>query len=188
MPFLILALFITVPLAEIAVFIAAGDAIGLIPTIITVILTAILGTYLLQRQGLSTMAKTQQEMQAGRVPVEQIADGIYLLMAGALLLTPGFITDGVGFLLFVPPFRRWLGRTLFRRMFANADIHVAGTTRRSQPESGHTTRPQTDSTGPIIDGDFERVEPTDRTRKPGQQSDGDKTSSRKSPWRSMPDA
>ncbi|MEO0619471.1 MAG: FxsA family protein [Pseudomonadota bacterium] len=192
MPFLILALFITVPLAEIAVFIAAGDAIGLIPTIITVILTAILGTYLLQRQGLSTMAKTQQEMNAGRIPMEQIADGIYLLMAGALLLTPGFITDGVGFLLFVPPFRRWLGRTLFRRMMTNADIHVASSRNHTRadadphPTNGprSTTREQS---GPIIDGDFEHVEPRDAENGTKARNAGHTSANKNSPWRAAPE-
>lgn len=160
MPFLFLALFIIVPLAEIAVFIAAGDAIGLFPTIATVIVTAFLGTYLLQRQGLSAIARTQNAMAAGQLPVESIMDGVYLLIAGAFLLTPGFITDSVGFLLFVPPFRRWLGKLGFRHIMRKADIHVS--TARSGAENAESDKPgyshKDDAAGPVIDGEYEHVE------------------------------
>lgn len=175
MPFLILALFIVVPLAEIAVFIAAGEAIGLLPTIITVIVTAVIGTYLLQRQGLSAMARTQEAMAAGQMPVESIVDGIYLLVAGALLLTPGFITDGVGFLLFVPPVRRWLAKHAFRYVMRNADIHVTTTGSRPDPRADSTGPVYDDGQGPIIDGEFEHMDQESPSHRRGKSST--------SPWR-----
>lgn len=179
MPFLILVLFICVPIAEIAVFIQVGEAIGLVPTLLTVILTAIIGTYLLQRQGLSAFQRTQTALAEGRVPVDSAVDGMCLLVAGAFLLTPGIITDAVGFLLFVPPLRRALASMAFRRFTKNMKIHVnvdgqAGTGPTSGPSG-----PTPDGNGPIIDGEYEHVEPKDRTGKGARPSGS-------SPWLSSP--
>ncbi len=107
MPFFILAfLFVVIPVAEISLLIQVGDAIGGFKTILFVIFTAILGAYLVRQQGISTLTNLQQETQAGRLPAMQIGEGVLLLFAGAVLLTPGFITDAVGFSLLVPPIRR----------------------------------------------------------------------------------
>lgn len=109
MPFYILVfLFIVIPIAEISLLIQVGDAIGGFNTIVFVILTAILGAYLVRQQGLSTLFNLQKETQAGRLPALQIGEGIVLLFAGAVLLTPGFITDAIGFSLLVPRLRRTL--------------------------------------------------------------------------------
>ncbi len=109
MPFLILVfLFIAVPVAEITVLIRVGGAIGLFNTIAFVIFTAVLGAYLVRQQGFATLAKLQQETNAGRVPAMQIAEGVALLFAGAVLMTPGFITDAIGFAILIPPVRQAL--------------------------------------------------------------------------------
>jgi UPF0716 protein FxsA len=109
MPFLILVfLFIAVPVAEITVLIRVGGAIGLFNTIAFVIFTAVLGAYLVRQQGFATLAKLQQETNAGRVPALQIAEGVALLFAGAVLMTPGFITDAIGFAILIPPVRQAL--------------------------------------------------------------------------------
>ncbi len=182
MPLIILALFILVPLAEISVFIAAGNAIGLLPTIATVVVTAIIGTFLLQRQGLSAMARTQEAMAAGRIPVESMMDGVYLLMAGAFLLTPGFITDAVGFLLFVPPFRRWLGHIAFKRFMRGANINVSTSGSSRHTDTFRTGKPDADiyndGAGPVIDGEFEHMDPGE----PNPSTQGKKGDS-SSPWR-----
>jgi len=169
MPLLLLALFISVPLAEIAVFIMVGKAIGMIPTILSVIITAFIGTFLLRRQGLSAFARTQTALAEGRLPVESVIDGMCLLVAGAFLLTPGILTDTIGFLLFVPPLRRWLAKTVFHRVTRNMDVHVAGSRRQGK------TGPQDDAHGPVIDGEYERVEP-DRGAVPPPEPQN-------SPWR-----
>ena len=104
-PILLLA-FIFVPVIEIALLIKVGSAIGLGTTILVVIFTAILGAYLVRQQGFATLTAVQQEMNAGRVPAMQMAEGIALLFAGAVLLTPGFVTDAIGFSLLTPPIRR----------------------------------------------------------------------------------
>ena len=101
LPFLMLI----VPIAEIAVFIVVGQWIGVVPTIALVILTAITGATLLRHQGLGLAMKIRSEMEAGRVPGRDLAHGAMMLVAGVLLLTPGFVTDTLGFLLFIPQVR-----------------------------------------------------------------------------------
>lgn len=107
MPFILLViLFVGVPVAEIALLIRVGGAIGALNTIFFVIFTAILGAYLVRQQGFAVLTKLQEESNAGRVPAMQIAEGVALLFAGAVLLTPGFITDALGFTLLIPQTRQ----------------------------------------------------------------------------------
>jgi UPF0716 protein FxsA len=89
----VLLAFIGVPLIEIALFIQVGDFIGLWPTIAIVIATAMAGTALIRQQGLNTLKRAQQEMAAQRLPMRELFNGVCLLFAGAMLLTPGFLTD-----------------------------------------------------------------------------------------------
>ena len=107
----LLFLFIAVPVIEIALFIQVGGLIGLFPTLAIVVFTAILGTYLVRGQGLSTLSTLQSQFSNLQDPTESLAHGAMILFAGALLLTPGFFTDAVGFLLLTPAFRlvalRW---------------------------------------------------------------------------------
>lgn len=145
MGWILLAAFIGVPLVEIAVFIQIGGEIGLGWTLAIVILTAIAGSWLLRRQGLSTLARAQAEMDRGVMPVQQVFDGVCLLIAGCLLLTPGFVTDALGALLFIPPLRVLLARLVLARILNRAEfrVHRDGAWR----DDG------------IIDGDFEEVRP-----------------------------
>ena len=100
-PFLLLV----VPILEIGVFILLGGQIGVINTLLGIVLTALIGTILLRRQGFALLSQAQNQMDQGRVPGKELAHGVMLLAAGLLLLTPGFVTDTFGFLLLVPPFR-----------------------------------------------------------------------------------
>ncbi|NNC75449.1 MAG: FxsA family protein [Acidimicrobiia bacterium] len=102
---LLFALFLVVPVAEIALFIAIGDRIGVITTLALIVITAFVGAALVSRQGRQTMARLRAEIAEQRVPTRQLSHGAMILVAGALLLTPGFITDTVGFALLVPPIR-----------------------------------------------------------------------------------
>jgi len=154
--FVILLAMIVVPITEIAVFIQAGDLIGLWPTIGAVILTAFVGTALLRHQGLSTLVRVQESMNAGRLPVTELFDGLCLLIAGAFLLTPGFVTDGVGLLLFVPMFRALLRGLMARRLQARGDFNVNMHGQSGGERSGHYG-------GTIIDGEFNEVD-ADETR------------------------
>ena len=107
--FPVLALiFIAVPVVEIFLLIQVGTIIGAWWTIALVILTAIIGVRLLKIQGVSTLMRAQEKMQAGDMPAQEMLEGIGLIVAGAFLLTPGFFTDGVGFFLLIPPARAWL--------------------------------------------------------------------------------
>ncbi len=157
MGLLILLAMIVVPITEIAVFIEAGELIGLWPTIGAVILTAVIGTTLLRHQGLSTIVRVQESMNAGRLPVAELFDGLCLLIAGAFLLTPGFVTDGVGLLLFLPPFRVLLRGILANRLKAqgNLHMHMSGA-HQGKPGSGR------EYGGTIIDGEFHEIRPDDK--------------------------
>jgi len=134
MALILFLLFLITPLVEIAVFIEVGTLIGLWPTLAVVVLTAIAGAALWRAQGLSTWARAQAALNQGEVPIREIGDGAFLLVAGALLLTPGLVTDAIGFLLLVPPVRRSLAVLIYRYLRARMDVHVA--------------RPQSDRPGP----------------------------------------
>lgn len=116
----ILAALLGVPLIEIALFIEVGGVIGVWPTIAVVAVTAIIGTALLRRQGLATIAALQDEMRRGGDPSPLLAHGALILVAGVLLLTPGFFTDAIGFALMVPAIRGavigWAGPRLAARV------------------------------------------------------------------------
>ncbi len=104
--------FALVPLAELYLLIAVGSRIGPLPTIAIVLATGFVGAWLARRQGLQTMTKIQTSLQQGRMPAEAMIDGVIILIAGLMLLTPGFLTDAAGVLLLIPRtrvgFKRWL--------------------------------------------------------------------------------
>ena len=110
MAIVLLLVFVITPIVEIAVFIQIGGEIGLWPTLAIVVFTAMVGTALLRAQGLATFAGAQESLARGEFPVSHLFDGACLLVAGALLLTPGFVTDGIGLALFFPPVRDLLKR------------------------------------------------------------------------------
>lgn len=110
MPFLIILIFLGIPILEIAVFIQAGEIFGLWPTLAAIVVTAVVGATLIRAQGMAALHRARQSLARDRIPVSEVFTGICLLIAGALLLTPGFVTDTVGFLLLVPPLRAVLGR------------------------------------------------------------------------------
>ena len=112
--------FIVVPLAELAVIIAVGDLIGLLPTLLLLLVVSAAGAWLSKREGLAAWRRFQLALAEGRVPTVEVADGAMILLAGALLLTPGVLTDVVGILLLLPPTRatarRLAPRLAARRM------------------------------------------------------------------------
>ena len=109
-------LLVAVPIIEIALFIEVGGAIGLWPTLLIVVLTALAGSILLRSQGLATLTSLQNSVSAGRNPMEPIAHGALILVAGVLLLTPGFFTDAFGLSLMIPTVRALLIRLGAARM------------------------------------------------------------------------
>ena len=110
-----LVLFIVIPIAEMWLLIEVGSRIGALPTIGLVLLTAVIGLALLRQQGFATLLKAQQKMQAGQIPAKEMGEGIFLAVGGALLLTPGFITDFVGFCCLIPGLRHLLLGQLLKR-------------------------------------------------------------------------
>jgi len=146
---LFLGLILT-PIAEIAVFIEVGGRIGLWPTVGVIILTALIGTALLRWQGMATLFNVQKSLEQNRLPVKEVFDGLCLLLAGALLLTPGFVTDAVGLLLFVPAFRSILGRAIGKYLIASGRIDM-------QTDVNREFR----SEGTVIEGEFHEVHSED---------------------------
>ena len=108
--FILLALFILGPIAEIYVLLTAADAFGVLPVIAACLGTAFLGGFLIRLQGLRALNAARVDLETGRLPVASAVDGALLVVAAPLLMTPGFLTDSVGFLLLVPPVRRLLAR------------------------------------------------------------------------------
>lgn len=157
MGLLVLLLMIGVPIVEIAVFIQVGGWIGIGPTLVTVVLTAVIGTALLRHQGFATLRKVQDSLAAGRLPVAEVFDGMCLLVAGALLLTPGFVTDAVGFLLFVPTVRSAARRMLGRYLLSSGRIRRGGDGPAPDPAG---RRPAADPT--VIEGEYEEIDENNR--------------------------
>lgn len=180
------ALFLLVPIIEIVGFMQIGSLIGLWPTLGVVILTAIAGSMLLRHQGMTVLFRTQSMIQEGKIPVDEMIDGICLAIAGALLLTPGFFTDIFGFLLFIPPFRRTLATTVFKKyilprttFFANG-ASFSGThsqyssddfqdTHFQDNHNSHSNTMNDMDDGPIIDGEFTEAD-TQKSKNPSDKS------------------
>ncbi|MGD6957188.1 FxsA family protein [Rossellomorea aquimaris] len=122
-----LLLLIIVPAFEIGLLVLSGQAIGLVPTVLLIITTGILGAYLAKKQGMETIRKAQQDMQYGQLPGDAIIDGLCILVGGVVLLTPGFITDAIGFLLLLPPTRKMFKPfiyKLFKRWINNGNVII----------------------------------------------------------------
>lgn len=113
---LILLLLLALPLIEIAVLIMVGASIGVLPTIGLVVFTGMLGVFLLRTQGVSTLMKIRSEMDRGVVPDKSLADAAMIAVAGLFLLLPGFISDVIGILLFLPPVRALIRSFIGRRV------------------------------------------------------------------------
>jgi UPF0716 protein FxsA len=114
MPLLILLAFLFAPFVEIAVFIRVGEWIGIWPTIGLTMLSTAAGIALTRRHGVATLARAREVAGRGEAPVDEMLDGICILLAGALLIVPGFVTDGFGLLLFIPWVRRLVRRRVWR--------------------------------------------------------------------------
>lgn len=149
--------FLLVPIIEIALFIQVGSLIGLWPTLAIVVLTAVLGTWLVRTQGQLALSQLRGSFERLSDPTEPLAHGAMILLAGALLLTPGFFTDTCGFLLLVPGVRS--------RAFAwlKSKVKVAHFQMGPAPRQGQHPP---DGRGDIIDGDYQEVTPRQRRQDP----------------------
>ena len=145
-------LFIVVPLVELYLIIEVGSVIGALWTVLLVVLTAVVGVTLLRIQGFNMLNRARQNMEMGTMPAMEMMEGMVLAIGGALLITPGFITDTLGFMCLIPVTRRAMIRYLVRRSTINVQgFHMQST--RHQPqgyrEHGHHQ-------GRTIEGEFHR--------------------------------
>lgn len=145
MPFLII--FVLIPFVEILVFMAVGKEIGIGTTLLLAFLTAVTGGGIVRYQGIQTLFSAQKIMAAGALPSKALFDGLCLVAAGAMLITPGFVTDALGFLLLIPALRDALRRKLLRSGYF--DIHTEF--------YGETYEDTSAGTG-IIEGEYERLD------------------------------
>jgi UPF0716 protein FxsA len=121
----LLLLFIIVPAVELILLIEIGQVIGTLPTIGLIVFTGILGAFLARRQGVQVLSRIRRQMQSGQLPADPIFDGAIILVAGALLMTPGILTDTLGFLCLIPATRRVLKKAIWsrvQRMIQNGQI------------------------------------------------------------------
>ena len=106
---MIFLLFIFIPLIEVIIFISIGSNIGILNTVAIIFVTALVGIYLVRRQGISLLFNAQKNLSQGIMPAEEIKGGIFLLISGLLLITPGFFTDFIGFTMFLKPVQNFVG-------------------------------------------------------------------------------
>ncbi len=154
--------FLLVPLIEIGLFIQIGGLIGLWPTLGIVVLTAIMGTYLVRSQGLMAMNNLRSSFSRLEDPSQPLAHGAMILLAGALLLTPGFFTDAVGFALLAPPIRSAL--IAYMRKHIKVQRFEMGSQTDPYRRDPHPRPRDT-----VIDGDFQDVS---ETKKPTHEGSG----------------
>ena len=153
MRYILLLVFVIVPIVEIGLFLQVGSLIGVPATLGLIILTAILGTILVRSQGMEVLRKIQTAAQNSEVPVDALVQGLFVLVAGILLLTPGFATDALGFALLVPAIRTTLSTRVWKLIkpgiVTGADWHQ------------HRRNPANSSTV-IIDAEAVEIEDADQ--------------------------
>ena len=137
------------PIAEIVVLLRVGGSIGWLYTVLIVLVTAILGAVLVKSQGLRTLNSVREQISDGELPTQAIGEGVALLFAGAVLLTPGFITDAIGFSLLTPPIRKSLVKWVLTRIQMSSSTFV----NRSVFDSEQGSHPAA-SKGSIYEGEY----------------------------------
>ncbi|MCB2097772.1 MAG: FxsA family protein [Parvularculaceae bacterium] len=150
-------LFVGVPILEIAAFIKIGGWIGLLPTLLGCVVTAVIGAFLVRLQGFEVIRRAQTSLARSELPVDQLAHGVFILIAGVLLMTPGYVTDAMGFLLLVPPLRLQIARGVMAYLKDHAAVQVSGSA------WGYETREDT-SSGVTIEGEAVEVDDGDGHR------------------------
>jgi len=144
---LIFIALLCLPVVEIAVLISVSGVIGLPLTILCVLLTAIIGTFLLRQQGLSLLFSAQQQVEQGQLPAQTMAEGVVVAVGGALLLTPGFVTDAMGFMCLIPFTRHMMVALLKKGFVAKGGVYVS---------TQHSSQDNSVDKGVTIDGEYKR--------------------------------
>lgn len=125
MLFKLLVAFIVIPLIELVLLIKLAEVTSIAATIALVIVTGVIGSYLARREGMLTLRRFQSALAQGRVPSREIQDGLMIVFAAALLLTPGLLTDALGFVLLIPAGRALVRRTLLKGYIGRFRVHVS---------------------------------------------------------------
>lgn len=161
-------LFAILPIVEIALLINVGEVFGGWNTVAIVIVTAFIGAHLVRQQGLNTLATAQAKMRGGELPGQELAEGLLLLVSGVLLVTPGFITDGIGFLLSMPLTRPIIARSVMQQfehkiVMSHTSTQHFGQQHTQQPfhedfQPPPPRQPQQDNSkqSAVIEGEFQR--------------------------------
>ena len=153
----IFLLFALLPILEITILITVGEQIGGWNTVAIVVATAFVGAYLVRQQGLSTLLTAQQKMQSGVIPGQEMAEGLLLVISGVLLVTPGFITDIVGFLLCLPVSRPLIAKALLKQL----SLKVVQTHTQQNAYSHYQQSKTSEAAqGDIIEGEYEKKDDT----------------------------
>lgn len=152
MPLALLLVFVVVPAIEIYVLIQVGQAIGVVPTVLLLLADAALGTWLFRREGRKAWQALRQALQEGRAPAREVADGALVVLGGAFLITPGFVTDVIGVLCLLPPTRAGLRRLITGAVGARLLGPVSPLVRRGRPPYR----------GTVIDGTVVNDDPPQR--------------------------
>lgn len=147
---LLFLIFIVLPIAEMILLIKVGSLIGVLPTVGLVLLTAMLGVWLMRVQGMATLTRVQAKLAQGEVPETELLEGIMLLIGGVLLLTPGFITDTFGFICLIPGLRQPIARWILRHNMLGS-VRVVGSGSNMGGHGTHHTEADGHTT---IDGEF----------------------------------
>ena len=152
-----LLVFFLTPIAEMYLLIEVAGYIDTLPTVALVMLTAVIGVFLLKRQGVATLTRGMRRLDEGQLPATEMVEGLLLAVAGALLVTPGFITDTVGFLLLFPPTRLVIAGVVLKRVQIHQaySVHSAGSTAGPDSHSDPFRRPGSPADD-AIEGEFKR--------------------------------
>ncbi len=121
---IIFIIFLLVPLVEIGIFILFGQTFGLWPTLLGVVLTALIGSFIIKKQGISLFSEIKEITAKGALPAKQLTEAMMIAIAGAFLLTPGYFTDSLGFLLLIPMIRALIYEKLKSRFFVESEIKI----------------------------------------------------------------
>jgi UPF0716 protein FxsA len=144
---ILLVLFVITPIIEMWLLITVGGVIGALPTIGLVLLTACIGLVLLRHQGMAALLSARQKLHANELPAREIADSLFFAVGGALLLTPGFVTDAIGFACLTPGIRTLLIRFVGQHLLASGCVNIFTSQTAASAEKEDSR---------VIDGDFER--------------------------------
>lgn len=167
MALVLVLIFIVVPIAELYVLIQIGQAIGILPTIALLILASVLGAMLMRSQGRATWTRFNRTLAEGRVPGREVLDGVLVIFGGALLLTPGFLSDLLGLILLLPPTRALVRHVLVARFSSRlvASARAGASSRMGRLftfETGGGRRPPRSSDDDVVEGTAQDAHPPRR--------------------------